>query len=874
MPTIPIPSASGRCARALARLMLGLIAVGANTAAAQQSSKQEPASHVEEILIIGEVLSGDPLDSGSSSVTSFDADTLAALHVADISDLALYTPNLNIVTAGTTSPTFFIRGVGLNDFAVTSSGAISIYQADVPLNSSAIQLGRIFDVENVSVVRGPQGTGSFRNASGGAIKIYPRKPSGDVGGYVNASLGNYEYLDLEGAFETPILEDLLSLRVAFGFTDRDGYVRNRCAGAPPIDQRVPRSGGSDTDPQWSFCGEGVRNNQISPLPVGLPKWLNRENNWALRGISVFTPVLSIAERSIDTEWTLNLHGARVDDDSALGQAIGTDRLLTRTPNEPGGLIVDEGLGGFDRLSYRDADIRDRSDELFAQLLAQCGALCQPPTPPAERNEARRTVSFERNRILSEEVASLDEDPWAGAYNRVGATTNDTLGGSLKGDLSLSEATTLTLIGGYEQWDRLVDIDLDFTPNTAFHLATEDEGFQITGEASLEHYFDTAMPVTASVGALGLYEDLDVMVTNDFGTLQVLSVGARIFDQQIISGSAFAKMDIELSETFILSGGGRYNIEKKKIDYLLTRTGSSLRSREDVTWDEPTGMIQLAYAPTEDISFYTKFTRGWKSGNYNATGNLRSGVTRADPEEITAYEIGFDFSFFDSRLDLRGAFFFYDYDNYQIFTSDNNLGSNPEFVTINASAAENYGAELEATITPWEGFQADVTFGWLESQFLDFTQQQLNQTQIGLEGVLFVTEIDYSGNRLLNSPQFVTSLIVSQQFELGRFGTLKLIYDAAWTDDYFFDPSEGRGIPNSDEISILPELSIGQEAYWLHGFGIDWSPAESGVKVSGWVRNITDEAYKTFSLDANTFQDTTIHFVGEPRTYGVTIGFEF
>jgi iron complex outermembrane receptor protein len=332
--------------------------------------------------------------------------------------------------------------------------------------------------------------------------------------------------------------------------------------------------------------------------------------------------------------------------------------------------------------------------------------------------------------------------------------------------------------------------------------------------------------------------------------------------------------VDISESWRFEAGARYNVERKELDYLLQRTGLTKTAQEDEVWDSPTGTIRLNYLPTEDATFYAKYTRGWKSGNFNATGNLIRGVTLANPEEVTAYEVGLNISLFEARLQFVGALFFYDYDNYQIFTSDNNLGSNPEFVTINANSAENYGAELEVDIAPWEGADVEVSFGWLESQFLDFTQEQLQQGAIGNQGFLSVTELNYSGNRLLNSPEFTVSIIASQEIDLDRFGILTLRYSGAWTDNVYFDASEGRGIPNDDEISILPPDTIGQTAYWLHGAGVDWRPQLGHLRLSGWIRNIADKSYKTFSFDANTFQGTTIHFVGEPRTYGVTFGVEF
>ena len=145
------------------------------------SEDSAPADDVEVIRVLGQSGSGSGIDTDApTSATQFDAETLQMLGVGDISDLTLVTPNLEIRTAGSTSPTFFIRGVGLSDFSSIASGAVAIYQDGIALNAPALQLGQLFDLENVEVLRGPQGSGPGRNASAGAIKVNSRKPTGNL----------------------------------------------------------------------------------------------------------------------------------------------------------------------------------------------------------------------------------------------------------------------------------------------------------------------------------------------------------------------------------------------------------------------------------------------------------------------------------------------------------------------------------------------------------------------------------------------------------------------------------------------------------------------------------------------------------------------
>ncbi len=109
---------------------------GGGQAAPQESPPAD--SGIEEIVVLGAESESASDFETADSVTGFGAEDLAALGAQDIGDLAEFTPNLEIVTSGSTTPTFFIRGVGLHDFNSTSTGAVAIYQDDVPISAGAL----------------------------------------------------------------------------------------------------------------------------------------------------------------------------------------------------------------------------------------------------------------------------------------------------------------------------------------------------------------------------------------------------------------------------------------------------------------------------------------------------------------------------------------------------------------------------------------------------------------------------------------------------------------------------------------------------------------------------------------------------------------
>jgi iron complex outermembrane receptor protein len=300
-----------------------------------------------------------------------------------------------------------------------------------------------------------------------------------------------------------------------------------------------------------------------------------------------------------------------------------------------------------------------------------------------------------------------------------------------------------------------------------------------------------------------------------------------------------------------------------------------------TWQAPTGTISLSYRFGEDASAYWKYSRGWKAGHYNASATLTEELEPAKPETIDAFEVGLRGRWLDGRLALGAALFYYTYADYQVFVVEDSLLAPPTYIIINANDAEVYGAELDMRVeplaglvpAPLEGLVLTGRFGWLESQFLDFTNQafrNLTLSWVPPRAATVEIPIDFSGNQLINSPRFKTSVAAEWTLDLGRWGALIPRYDFAWTHDIFFDPTEGRGSPSAEGEIVLPEYAAGQRAFWLHNARLAYRTPSGNIEIAGWVRNFTDQVYKPFAFDASTFANVVINFVGMPRTYGVSL----
>jgi len=208
-----------------------------NTAA--QSASAQPPRNIESILVMGtqsNLFQDQPISS-----MAFDSAELKSLRIENISDLADYMPNLEIKSAfAASNPTIFIRGIGLKDYNANAAGAVAVYQDGINLNSPAIQLGQLFDIESIEVLRGPQGSLYGRNAPAGAIAIHSALPDGSFGISTDLTYGNYDAKQIEAAIDVPLLANKLSMRISGTANWRDGYTRNHCSGWDPTRFGFPR----------------------------------------------------------------------------------------------------------------------------------------------------------------------------------------------------------------------------------------------------------------------------------------------------------------------------------------------------------------------------------------------------------------------------------------------------------------------------------------------------------------------------------------------------------------------------------------------------------------------------------------------------------
>lgn len=220
------------------------LAVGlAVPAMAQDDQATSKVSTGNEIITVTARKKTERLQEAPVAVTAIGSDRLERIGATDIADLSGRAPNVTINTIGNfgSSAAVFIRGIGNGDPDSTVDPSVGIYVDGVYIPRTANSSLDLFDVEQVEILRGPQGTLFGRNTTGGAVNYRTKRPTGnfDIRGAI--TLGDYGQRDIKFAAETPLIDDVLSVKVAAFSQHLDGYYLNTFTGIPG--RRAPTSAG-------------------------------------------------------------------------------------------------------------------------------------------------------------------------------------------------------------------------------------------------------------------------------------------------------------------------------------------------------------------------------------------------------------------------------------------------------------------------------------------------------------------------------------------------------------------------------------------------------------------------------------------------------
>src|SRR5690349_10155227 len=209
-----------------------LLLCGALTTAAwAQEQEQDQEGQLQEVVVTAERRAENVRDV-PSSISTVSHEDLAVLSTGgqDVRLLAARVPSLNVESSfGRAFPRFYIRGYGNGDFRLNASQPVSLIYDDVVQENPILKGFPIFDLDQIEVLRGPQGSLFGRNTPGGVVKFDSAAPEKDFGGYVSVSDATYNTANVEGALNVPLGEGW-SARFSALFQHRDDYVGNGLSG--------------------------------------------------------------------------------------------------------------------------------------------------------------------------------------------------------------------------------------------------------------------------------------------------------------------------------------------------------------------------------------------------------------------------------------------------------------------------------------------------------------------------------------------------------------------------------------------------------------------------------------------------------------------
>ena len=155
------------------------------------------------------------------SMQVLSADFLAVLDLTNPLDLQFNIPGLVVNTLGLNGAGFSLRGIADQG---GSSQSVATHLNGVYLGSPSLSVARLFDLERIEVLKGPQGTLYGRNATGGTISMITHRPEDEASGEVEVGYGSFSTRRIHGYFNRPA--DTTAFRLAFIASEGDGFIRN------------------------------------------------------------------------------------------------------------------------------------------------------------------------------------------------------------------------------------------------------------------------------------------------------------------------------------------------------------------------------------------------------------------------------------------------------------------------------------------------------------------------------------------------------------------------------------------------------------------------------------------------------------------------
>ncbi len=210
-------------------LVMAAAAMGSARAQQAAAGASAKTGGLQEIVVTAQ-RKKEALQSVPIAVSAFSGAALQAQKIEGGPDLLKAIPNVSFTKTNFSGYDLTIRGIGTQAVSVTTDPGVSVNFNGTALIRNRLFEQEFFDVSQVEVLRGPQGTLYGRNATAGAVDIISTKPTDVFEGQIKGEVGNYDSRRFSGFVNIPLIGDKLDLRIAGASTVRDGYEYNSTTG--------------------------------------------------------------------------------------------------------------------------------------------------------------------------------------------------------------------------------------------------------------------------------------------------------------------------------------------------------------------------------------------------------------------------------------------------------------------------------------------------------------------------------------------------------------------------------------------------------------------------------------------------------------------
>jgi iron complex outermembrane receptor protein len=791
------------------------------------------------------------------SITVFNQEQLSDRNVVNAGDLATYTPSLSSNSNfGSENTTFAIRGFAQDIGTLPSVGT---YFAEVvtPRGASnglptgdGVLPGSFFDLQNVQVLKGPQGTLFGRNTTGGAVLLVPEKPTDVLEGYLEGTIGNYDTRRVQGAINIP-LADTFKIRLSGDRMVRDGYLKNQSG-------------------------------------IG-PKDFNDVDYYALR-LSV------VADLTPDLENYLIASYVHSDTNGPITKLVAVD------PSEGlGGIFASQlarqGTGFYnvinplaksfnkiDQWQVINTTTWHASDTITVKNIASYAEYKQTMNAPEFGVDAIIDFGALTGGALpigTYHVPFTQISPPPGLKTADQYTFTDELqiqGKAMDNRLDWQ-------VGGYVELSNPLGYAGSQSP---FLASCTDQGanFQCNDPIGLLTYLGAVQQVIAAGGNPALVPPIHVGSVN-------YTVGKTFFQDY----GLYAQATYALTDQLKLTGGFRYTWDKQRnvslrqtytlayppaygpfpslpgapnprcTDPTSVADGCSVILNQKSS--KPTWLIDLDYNLTPDAMLYAKYARGYRSATI--APNVAAPLNLVAPEKVDSFELGFKSSFHGSvNGTLNLAAFYNDFANQQLQVGFNAVPGSGQASTaapVNSGKSEIYGLEAEATLNPFEGLALAASYTYLHTEIKSVPEELYTYTDPN-----FTLAAPFEpGDPEVLSPKHKFTVSANYTLPLDEsigqvsFG-VAYTYRTKMLVNYIDRENPNPAIA---AFSTLPSLG-------LLNLNFAWdSIAGSPIDLSLFATNVTKEKYYSYAAGLGSpevgFETAS---VGEPRMYGLRLKYHF